>query len=186
MKNKKIIWIILGFVATALSAYALYCFYYEYLRWNNLALVGFYAALGYLGVGLLAGAGQVLRKAPYKKGKQALLSISCILIYAALQWGITFYINVIVGKEQMAQTAIDAATAVQAVFLFVLFVLFVRRIGNKKVQIPLVSVSVVAVVIFMVTSLYGPVLTFIYKDYKAAAPVVNLIAKEELPLLFLQ
>ncbi|MBR2414384.1 MAG: right-handed parallel beta-helix repeat-containing protein [Clostridia bacterium] len=182
MKNKKIIWIILGFVATALSCYSLYCFYYEYLHWDNMPVLGLYAALGYLGVGLLAGAGQVLREAPYKKGKQAGLSILCILVYAALQWGITFYINVIVGKEQMAQTAIDTATGVQLVFLLVLFAVFVAKTGKKYVQIPLTVGGSVAAAVLLYSMLLPTVITFIYKDYKAAAPIVNPIAKEELQL----
>ncbi len=181
-KKKKILWVVLSCVATALAVYALYGFYYEYLRWNNMALLGVYAALGYIGVGLLAGGVQNLRTEACKKGKVAALSVLTVLLYAAVQWGISFFINVIIGHEQMAREAINTTTAVQVVFLFVLFVMLVSRIGNKKVQIPLVAVSAVAVVIFMVTSLYGPVLTLIYKDYKAAAPVVNLIAKEELQL----
>lgn len=182
MKNKKIIWLILGFVATALSCYSLYCFYYEYLHWDNLPVLGLYAALGYLGVGLLAGAGQALRKEPHKKGKQAGLCVLCIFIYAALQWGITFYINIIVGHERMAQQAIAVATSAQIVFLLVLFAVFVSKTGKKYVQIPLTVGGSIAVAVLVYSMAFPTIISFIYSDYKAAAPIANPIAKEELQL----
>ena len=153
MKNKKSVWFILGFVAAALSCYSLYCFYYEYLHWDNLPVLGLYAALGYLGVGLLAGAGQALRKEPYKKGKQAGLCVLCILLYAALQWGITFFVNVIIGHEKMAQEAIAVATSAQLIFLLVLFAVFVSKIGKRLVQLPLTIGGSIAVGVLLYSML---------------------------------
>lgn len=180
-KKKKIIAIVLGFVGAALSSLALYSFYYEYLRWSDLALIGLYAALGYLGVGLLAGAGGMLRPTE-KKSKQAVLPVLCILLYAALQWGITFYINVIIGHEQMAQQAIVVATSVQLFFLLVLFAVFVSKIGKKAVQIPLTIGGSIAVAVLVYSLVFPTIISFIYRDYKVAAPVANPVSKEELQL----
>lgn len=180
-KKKKILWIVLSCLSTALAVYALYGFYYEYLRWSDMALLGVYAALGYVSVGLLAGGTQKLRAVEQKNGKTALVCVLCILLYAALQWGITFFVNVIIGHESMAQQAIDTATAVQLVFLLVLFAVLVARLG-KKVQIPLTIISGAAVAVFIASLLFAPVMDIVYKDYKAATPIANPIAKEELQL----
>ena len=145
-------------------------------------MLGLYAALGYLGVGLLAGAGQALRKEPHKKGKQAGLCVLCIFIYAALQWGITFYINIIIGHEKMAQEAIAVATSAQLIFLLVLFAVFVSKTGKRLVQLPLTICGSIAVAVLVYSMMFPSIISFIYSDYKAAAPVANPVSKEELQL----
>ncbi len=183
MEKKKILTGILATVAgTVLSCVSLYSFYYEYLRWDNLTLLGVYAALGYIGVGVLVFGMQVLRKNPCKKGKQIGQGILCVALYAALQWGVSFYVNVIIGHEQMAREAINAATVLQSFFLFVLFAIAVSRIGNKKISIPVIAAGAVVVIYVFYSLLFAVILGLVYNDYKAAAPVFDSIAKEELQL----
>lgn len=173
MKNKYIIFASVGVAGIAAVIGGLIGFYDEYLSWSNMVLIAVFFVLSLIGVGALA----FLTEFFTEEKKASKIALSCgisVAVYSALVWGLTFLINVVIGKEQLNELAISVTTAAALVFTAGLSSAAVIKAKlHKAVK---AGVSVVLIAGFL-TSGYLVADNYIfmaaYSDYKAAVPMIT-------------
>ena len=170
LRDKRLypVWFI---VFAAAFIYGLYAFYYTFLDWNDLLLVGLNAALAGCGF-----AGAVLLCASAKKGrelsprKKILIFAGALVFFEALTWGILSIVNV---DGLYNKKAIYTAYAVITVlFTAISTVLFARL--SKSVFKPLnIALAVLCVPALLITAVM-PVkddIRYWYFDFMASDDV---------------
>ncbi len=152
-----------------LSVAGVYFFYDEYLSWSNIFLLFILTAISMLGCALLSAAASL--SGNKSKGKTAALSVFSGVIFAALLWGVSFFINVIIGKEQLNRLAMNVTSAILFVYIGALCALALYKLMTKKAVRPILSCAVL--LIFVITGfsyVYTDTIGIVYKNYKASAP----------------
>lgn len=156
-----------------LSVAGMAFFHGEYLAWENIPLLFILSAISITGAGLI-GAVICSNAEKCSKAKTVLCAASAALFFAALQWGVSFFINVIIGKEQLNLLAINVTSAILCLYLGILTALALRRLtGNRTVNR---IVPVVALLCFLAAGLSytgSYIFELSYKNYRVASPVLG-------------
>ena len=135
MKNKNLLLSLFSVPVTALFAYSIYSFRYEFLDWSNMANVGLYAALSGLSFGWFF----MLLFGTAAKKKKVLLSVTGLIagtaLFQLLFWGITSIINVDgLFNEKALTAAYTVIFAVLCISALSAFILMARK-SNRTVNI---------------------------------------------------
>ncbi len=162
-------------LGVALFAVGLAFFHGEYLSFSNLPLLFFLSAVSMLGCAVLAAVAADSAEKQSKK-KTVLAALGAALGFEALQWGITFFINVIIGKEQLNLLAVNVASAVLLVYAGVLCsIAFMKLTDKKTVQSVVAALCMVCFCIGGFTYVESYAKDLIYGKYEAAVPVTAKI-----------
>lgn len=175
-KGTLIKWIVL-ILSVIMSVVGLYYFKGEYVWWGNIPMVVFLSVLFMLGSALLAGV-----FASHKKNnkKTTVCSLISALIAGVIIWGITYVINIVIGKGSLNDIAADVATAAGFLYTGILLALcFSVLFGKKLPGVLLSSVSIIICVVTAYTYVDTVALDLIYNNYEAARPVFNSSEDEE-------
>lgn len=127
--NNKICMLLFPLAAIALFCYAVYSYYYVYLRWEKMAEVGIYSAATILLIALMAWfAVEADTKKP-RSGKSKLLRVLAALITAAaVFFGVAYLINNVWGNEGEAKLAICVTLSlIMLMFAAVCVIFFANR-----------------------------------------------------------
>ncbi|MBQ6898408.1 MAG: right-handed parallel beta-helix repeat-containing protein [Clostridia bacterium] len=162
---------ILTVLAVIMSIVGLYYFKGEYVWWGNIPMVITLSALFISGSALFAG---VFAARKGNKKSAAVSAVTAALVAGFIIWGITYIINIVIGKGQMNVIAADAATAAGWLYFGILAGLCLSSFFKKKavkILLPVLSIGVCAVIAysFVDTAMLG----LIYNNYKAASPVLG-------------
>lgn len=160
-------------LGASLSILGIVLFREEYLAWNNIPLLFILTLISMLGSGFLAAA-YSLSFRMYSKKKTVIAAVLASSVFAVLQWGITFLINVIIGKEQLNVLAADTATFILLIYIWVLTAISLMSLVSKKTYKAAISLlTLIPFIIGSYTYIDSHVLDLIYKDFKAAIPVTG-------------
>ena len=162
---------VLTVLSVIMSIVGLYYFKGEYVWWGNVPMVITLSALFILGSALFAG---VFASKKGSKRAVAVFSVLSALIAGFIMWGITYIINIVIGKGQMNVIAADAATAAGWLYFGILAGLRLSSFFTKKalrILLPVFCIGVCAVAAysFADTAIIG----LVYDNYKAASPVLG-------------
>lgn len=163
--------IILG--GAALGIVGIIFFRGEYLAWDNIPLLFILTFISMLGSSILAAAYSLLTGKGSKK-KAVVSAVIAAAVFAALQWGITFFINVIIGKEQLNVLAADTASFILLIYIWMLTAISLMKLVSKKAY--KAAVSLLTLIPFLTgayTYMNSHITELIYKDFKAAIPVTG-------------
>ncbi len=151
----------------------MYGFYEQYLDWSNMVLLVVCFALSLIGTVILT----VLTGIIGERKKASKIVGSCFLtagIYSALLWGLTFLINVVIGKEQLNRLAISITTAVLLIFTLALSIAALVKFRIHKAIKAGISVLLTVLLLAAGISLSDTyIIEAIYSDYKAAVPMIT-------------
>lgn len=156
-------------LAVIFSVVGLYYFKGEYVWWGNIPMVVFLSAIFIIGCALLAGVAVSGKK---NKAKTAVCSLLSALIAGGILWGITFFINMVIGNGNLNTLAADVATACGYLFFGILLALCLGALICKRLPRILLSVLSVTVCLAIGISYIAPTVTgLFYSSYRAASPV---------------
>lgn len=156
-------------LGAVLSVVGITFFYDEYLDWNNIQLLFILTAVSMLGCSLICVSAALSAKK--SKGKTVAFAVAGAVIFAVLLWGMTFFINVIIGKEQLNKMAMDITSAVIFVYIGILLAAALFKITTKKALNSVLGVITLAAFIITGYSFMDIYITGAkYQDFKAATP----------------
>lgn len=151
----------------------IYGFYEQYLAWSNMVLLFGFFALSLIGTAVLT----VLTGTAGERKKTSGIVGSCLLtagIYSAILWGLSFLINVVIGKEKLNVLAISVTTAVLLLFSGGLSIAVIAKTKlHKAIK---AGISVILAAAFLAGSISAVdtyIIEKIYSDYKAAVPMIT-------------
>lgn len=156
----------------ALSILGIVLFHGEYLAWENVPLLFVLTAVSMLGCAVLPASAAL--ESGLSKKKTAAAAVGAALIFAILLWGLTFFINVIIGKEQLNLLAANVTCAVLLVYTGSLTSLCIVKLAKKKALKAVLSIlSLACFIAGGYTYLDTYIIDFIYEDYKVHRPVLS-------------
>lgn len=157
----------------ALCVVGIVFFHGEYLAWENIPLLFVLTAVSMFGCAIISLV--TCLNAGLSKKKTAAAAVGAALIFAVLLWGLTFFINVIIGKEQLNLLAVNIASAVLLIYAGVLLTVGFMKLFNKKISKVLTAVLTLALFIFgAFTYLETYILEGVYSGFEAHSPVLTL------------
>ncbi len=168
---------VVSVLAVVMCVIGLYYFKGEYIWWGNIPMVVFLSVLFMLGSALLSG---IFASRKKSRKVTAVYSLISALVAAVIIWGITFVINMLIGKGTLNVLAADVAISAGYIYLSILLALCFSSLINKK--LPRVLLSALCIIICFATAytyINSSITQLIYKDYKAATPVFVFSDEEE-------
>ncbi len=171
--KKHIITALIFVLGEALTLGGLAGFYDQYLAWSNMVLLAVFFVIQLAGICALA----YLTVNISEKAEKSKTITACVitpLVWSVLLWGLTYLINVVIGKEQLNVLAIEIASAVLIVFTAVISIIAVMKSSLKKLF--RIIISIVLALVFAAGSVlvfYADIRGALYSDYKAAVPMIT-------------
>ena len=158
-------------LGVALFAVGLAFFHGEYLSFSNLPLLFFLSAVSMLGCAVLAAVAADSAEKQSKK-KTVLAALGAALGFEALQWGITFFINIIIGKELLNLLAVNVSSAILLVYAGGLCAAGLVKLADKKAA-KAVTATVCTLCFCLSTLAYlgGYITDMLYGSYEFAVPI---------------
>ncbi len=148
-------------------------FHGEYLSWDNIPLLFILSFISMLGCGALAAVFALSFKKRSRK-KTVIAAVAAALVFEALQWGITFFVNVIIGKEQLNLLAVNTASAILLIYIWALAAAGIMSLVSKKaIKAAIAVITLIPFVFGSFTYIDGHITEAIYKNFKAAIPVTG-------------
>ncbi len=167
---------VLMLLSAALSIIGLLYFKGEYVWWGNIPMVVFLSAVFILGSGILAG---IYASKKGSKKRIALFFTVSAIIAGLIFWGITFFVNMVIGKGQLNSLAADIATGAGYVYFgLLLAACFTAVIGKRLPRILLSVISIILCCAVSFSFFDTAVIDLLYSGYKVAAPVFEAVTIE--------
>lgn len=160
-------------LSVTLAIIGLIFFRGEYLSWDNIFLLVLLSLLSAVSCGALGAIPPLFSEKASKK-KSIVSAIIPTLVFLGLQWGLTFLINVIIGKEQLNVLAADVSSAVLLFYTGILTcICFVSLISKKAVRAALSVLTLLCFTLGSGSYVYSHILAGQYKDFKAISPITG-------------
>ena len=139
-------------LSAALFCYAQYSFYFVYIAWKNLALVGLYTVL--TGAAFFAACYSAARSDTVKvrsKSKCLLSATIGLAVQQAVMWGTLWFVNIVLYHENGNVQAVTIACILMTIMLAVIYIVNFKHLwssGNKPLYISLTALVLAGSLIF--------------------------------------
>lgn len=155
----------------ALSVIGTVFFHGEYLAWKNVPLLFVLTAVSVVGCAVISAV--ICLQSGLNKKKTAASVTGAALAFAVLLWGLTFFINVIIGKEQLNLLAVNVTSTVLLIYTGILTATGFIKLFSKKALKAISAMLTLACFIFgSLTYLDTYIIDRLYSNFEAHSPAI--------------